>query len=80
MLASNRRTSARGFPFRRPLIVSAAIGSKRRAVTAHVATKKERARLWPMITDLYGGFAEYQERTDREIPVVILSARPARVS
>ena len=29
--ASKRRTSARGFPFRRPLIISAAIGSKRRA-------------------------------------------------
>ena len=54
------------------------VGSERRAVTAHVATKKERARLWPMITDLYGGFAEYQERTDREIPVVILSPRVSK--
>jgi F420H(2)-dependent quinone reductase len=51
------------------------VGSERRAVRARVADKKERARLWPMITDLYVGFAEYQERTDREIPVVILSPR-----
>jgi len=51
------------------------VGSERRAVRAHVADKKERARLWPMITDLYSGFADYQERTDREIPLVILSPR-----
>jgi hypothetical protein len=31
MPASNRRTSARGFPFRRSLILNAPIGSKRRA-------------------------------------------------
>jgi deazaflavin-dependent oxidoreductase (nitroreductase family) len=51
------------------------VGSERRAVHAHVASKKERARLWPMVTGLYSGFAEYQERTDREIPLVILSPR-----
>ena len=51
------------------------VGSERRAVRAHVATKKERDRLWPMVTSLYSGFAEYQERTDRVIPLVVLSAR-----
>jgi deazaflavin-dependent oxidoreductase (nitroreductase family) len=51
------------------------VGSERRAVRAHVASKKERARLWPMVTGLYKGFAEYQERTDRTIPLVILSPR-----
>ena len=51
------------------------VGSERRAVLAHVATKKERERLWPLITSLYSGFADYQERTDRVIPLVILSPR-----
>jgi deazaflavin-dependent oxidoreductase (nitroreductase family) len=51
------------------------VGPERRAVRAHVASKKERDRLWPMITGLYSGFAEYQERTDRTIPLVILSPR-----
>lgn len=53
----------------------AQVGSERRAVRAHVATKAERARLWPMVTSLYSGFRDYQERTDREIPLVILSPR-----
>ena len=51
------------------------IGSERRAVTARVATAAERARLWPMAVDTYGGYAGYQERTDREIPLVVLEPR-----
>jgi deazaflavin-dependent oxidoreductase (nitroreductase family) len=54
------------------------VGSERRAVRAHVATKKERERLWQMVTDLYSGFSDYQERTDRTIPLVILSPRAAK--
>jgi deazaflavin-dependent oxidoreductase (nitroreductase family) len=51
------------------------IGSERRAVTARVATAAERSRLWPMAVDAYGGYAGYQERTDREIPLVVLEPR-----
>ena len=51
------------------------IGSERRAVTARVATAAERSRLWPMAVDTYGGYAGYQERTDREIPLVVLEPR-----
>jgi deazaflavin-dependent oxidoreductase (nitroreductase family) len=51
------------------------IGPERRPVTAHVATPEERARLWPRVVGLYGGFGGYQERTDREIPLVILRRR-----
>ena len=36
---------------------------------------EERARLWPMLVEHYPGFAGYQARTEREIPVVILSPR-----
>ena len=42
---------------------------------ARVATPAERTRLWPRVVDLYGGYQDYQERTDREIPLVILEPR-----
>jgi deazaflavin-dependent oxidoreductase (nitroreductase family) len=51
------------------------VGSRRRPVRARVATPAERRRLWPRVVDLYGGYREYQERTDREIPLVILEPR-----
>jgi deazaflavin-dependent oxidoreductase (nitroreductase family) len=51
------------------------VGSHRRAVHARVATADERARLWPMAVAVYGGYAGYQERTQREIPLVILEPR-----
>lgn len=53
------------------------IGSERRAVRARVATAAERERLWPMAVETYGGYAGYQRRTDREIPLVVLEPRPA---
>jgi F420H(2)-dependent quinone reductase len=52
------------------------VGSQRRAVRARVATSPERARLWPKVVELYAGYRDYQERTDREIPLVILKPRP----
>lgn len=48
------------------------IGSERRPVHARVATPEERARLWPRVVELYGGYRGYQERTEREIPLVVL--------
>ena len=55
--------------------VTVQVGSKHRAVRARVATPEERARLWPKVVDLYGGYASYQRRTEREIPLVILEPR-----
>lgn len=52
------------------------IGPEIRRVHARVATDEERDRLWPMALEVYPTYAEYQERTDRRIPLVILS--PAR--
>jgi deazaflavin-dependent oxidoreductase (nitroreductase family) len=52
--------------------VTVQVGSKRRAVRARVATPEERARLWPQVVAMYGGYADYQRRTKREIPLVIL--------
>jgi deazaflavin-dependent oxidoreductase (nitroreductase family) len=53
------------------------VGSKRRPVHARVAEGAERERLWEAVVDLYGGYRGYQERTDREIPLVVLETRQA---
>ncbi|HEV7886079.1 MAG TPA: nitroreductase family deazaflavin-dependent oxidoreductase [Acidimicrobiales bacterium] len=50
-------------------------GRTTRTLTARTATSEEKERLWPVITATYKGYAGYQERTDREIPLVILEAR-----
>jgi deazaflavin-dependent oxidoreductase (nitroreductase family) len=51
------------------------IGSERRAVRARTAEGEERERLWAEVVDLYGGYRDYQERTDRQIPLVVLEPR-----
>ena len=51
------------------------VGSSRRAVRARVADPSERERLWPKAVAVYSGYAGYQERTEREIPLVILAPR-----
>ena len=38
-------------------------------------TPDERASLWPRVTATYKGYAGYQRKTDREIPLVILERR-----
>jgi deazaflavin-dependent oxidoreductase (nitroreductase family) len=50
------------------------IGTQELAVTARTASAEERQRLWPGITATYAGYARYEQRTARPIPVVILSA------
>jgi deazaflavin-dependent oxidoreductase (nitroreductase family) len=49
------------------------IGRERREVIARDASPEEKARLWPRLVEGYGHFEVYQQRTSREIPVVILS-------
>jgi deazaflavin-dependent oxidoreductase (nitroreductase family) len=51
------------------------VGPERRGVRAKVATAKQRQRLWPKVVAVYGSYADYQERTDRKIPLVILEPR-----
>jgi deazaflavin-dependent oxidoreductase (nitroreductase family) len=48
-------------------------GGKTLKMKARTAEPAERERLWPQVTAAYKGYAGYQEKTDREIPVVILS-------
>jgi deazaflavin-dependent oxidoreductase (nitroreductase family) len=51
------------------------VGSERRRVHAHVADAEEHKRLWPKALQVYRGYADYQKRTEREIPLVILEPR-----
>jgi deazaflavin-dependent oxidoreductase (nitroreductase family) len=51
-------------------------GGAKAPYVAKVATATERAEMWPTITESYKGYAGYQEKTDREIPLVLLSPRP----
>lgn len=48
------------------------IGSETKEVRARVAEGDERDRIWTTQKRLFTGFADYEARTDREIPVVIL--------
>jgi deazaflavin-dependent oxidoreductase (nitroreductase family) len=47
-------------------------GKPRERMLARIATPDERARLWPQVTAKYKGYAGYQTKTDREIPLVLL--------
>jgi deazaflavin-dependent oxidoreductase (nitroreductase family) len=40
--------------------------------TAHTATAEEKPRLWDLMVGLYPDYADYQTKTDRQIPVVVL--------
>ena len=51
------------------------VGSETVEVTAVVLKGDERDRLYAKQSELYPGFAEYQEKTSRVIPVVALERR-----
>lgn len=51
------------------------IGPERRRVRARIASPSERERLWPRAVAAYSGYADYQCKADREIPMVILEPR-----
>jgi deazaflavin-dependent oxidoreductase (nitroreductase family) len=44
---------------------------------ARVATPEERARMWPVIGSTHRNYAGYQEKTSREIPLVLLKPSDA---
>jgi deazaflavin-dependent oxidoreductase (nitroreductase family) len=55
--------------------VDITMGGRTRPMRARIASSDERAALWPRVTAAYKGYAGYQTRTEREIPVVILEPR-----
>ena len=44
-----------------------------RRVRARQATPEEKARIWPRMVAVYAPYEDYQRKTDRDIPVVILA-------
>ncbi len=52
-------------------------GKPKQAMRARVATSEERAVLWPKVTTAYKGYGNYQTKTKREIPLVLLEPATA---
>jgi deazaflavin-dependent oxidoreductase (nitroreductase family) len=53
--------------------VQVSLGGKPKVpMRARVATAEERARMWPLVTADHKNYAGYQEKTEREIPLVLL--------
>ena len=44
-------------------------------VAATIAEGEERARLWAEMNEVWPDYDAYQAKTDREIPVVVLTPR-----
>ena len=47
-------------------------GAPKQPMTARVAGPEERARMWPKIVADHKNYGGYQQRTEREIPLVLL--------
>ena len=50
-------------------------GAPKRPMHARVADADERAKLWPKIAGDFKNYAQYQTKTEREIPLVFLEPR-----
>jgi deazaflavin-dependent oxidoreductase (nitroreductase family) len=48
------------------------VGRKRLRVRARDAEGEERERLWALMVSLYPSYDDYQKKTERRIPVVVL--------
>ncbi|MER6999380.1 nitroreductase family deazaflavin-dependent oxidoreductase [Streptomyces sp. NPDC000410] len=52
------------------------VGTERFRARAETLPSAEKARVWPHLVGVFAPFATYQERTERDIPVVRLSRLP----
>jgi deazaflavin-dependent oxidoreductase (nitroreductase family) len=55
--------------------VDVQIGTDVRPMRAHTADDAERVHYWPKLVAMYRDYADYQARTARKIPVVVLVPR-----
>jgi deazaflavin-dependent oxidoreductase (nitroreductase family) len=51
------------------------VKDKTLALRARLASPEEKAKLWPVCVEHYPDYANYQERTDRDIPVFVCEPR-----
>ena len=52
--------------------VSIQVEADRMQATARTATGAERSALWEQMVEIYPPYTDYRQRTEREIPVVVL--------
>ena len=52
--------------------VQVQVGADKFAANARTASPEERARLWPIMAGIFPNYDSYQQKTEREIPVIIL--------
>jgi deazaflavin-dependent oxidoreductase (nitroreductase family) len=55
--------------------VTVTMSGRVRPMVARTATAEEKAELWPQVVAAYPGYAGYQTKTKRNIPLVILEPR-----
>jgi len=49
------------------------VGNRKLTATARRADDAQKAALWPRLVKMYPSYADYQARTERNIPVVVLT-------
>jgi deazaflavin-dependent oxidoreductase (nitroreductase family) len=52
--------------------VEVQVGTAKMKARARTATGEERVRLWEKALEFWPPYADYQKKTEREIPVVVL--------
>ena len=55
-----------------PQVIVTMRDAHERQMVAQVASPEDRKQLWPIVTGKHTNYAGYQEKTDREIPLVLL--------
>jgi deazaflavin-dependent oxidoreductase (nitroreductase family) len=55
--------------------VDVQVAARKFQAVARTASGEERRRLWEMMAGIYPPYPDYQKRTDREIPVVVLETK-----
>jgi deazaflavin-dependent oxidoreductase (nitroreductase family) len=53
-------------------VVDVQVAAEKFQARARTAGPDERDRLWKLMNEVWPAYAEYQQKTDREIPVVVL--------
>jgi deazaflavin-dependent oxidoreductase (nitroreductase family) len=53
------------------------VGAEKLPARARTASAEEKARLWPIMAGIFPNYNEYQAKTSRDIPLVILEPKAA---
>ncbi len=55
--------------------VEVQVKKEKRLMSASDATEEGHAKYWPQLCEMYDGYAKYETKIDRTIPVIVLSPR-----